>query len=152
VKSKVADTTVQLEVEDWVRRTWLPQKFGQKFHRERLRLSAGGLFDFDAVSEDEKVIAVISTSGAKTRRGRSGAGKLMKIRSDVYFLLLVEDAKRRIVVFTEKDMLDRFNREQQAGRVPREIDSYLAEIPAELRRRLEAARKASIDEVEPSDA
>ncbi len=146
----MADTTVQLEVEDWVRRNWLPQKFGQKFHRERLRLSAGGLFDFDAVSEDEKVIAVISTSGAKTRRGRSGAGKLMKIRADVYFLLLVESAKR-IVLFTEKDMLDRFNREQQAGRVPREIESYLAEIPAELRRRLEAARKASIDEVEPSD-
>jgi hypothetical protein len=147
----VADTTVQLEVEDWIRRNWLPQKFGQRFHRDRLRLSAGGLFDFDAVSDDEKIIAVISTSSAKTRRGRSGAGKLMKIRSDVYFLLLVESAER-VVVFTEKDMLDRFNREQEAGRVPREIDSYLAEIPAELRRRLEVARKASIDEVEPSDA
>ncbi len=146
----MADTTVQLEVEDWIRRNWLPQKFGQKFHRERLRLSAGGLFDFDAVSEDEKIIAVISTSSAKTRRGKSAVGKLTKIRSDVYFLLLVESAKR-VVVFTEKDMLDRFNKERQAGRAPREIDSYLAEIPAELRRRLEVARKASIDEIEPSD-
>ena len=147
----MANTTVQLEVEDWISRNWLPQKFGKRFYRERLRLSPGGLFDFDAVSEDEQIVAVISTSGAKTRRGRAGAGKLMKIRSDVYFLLLIESAKR-VVVFTEKDMFVRFNREQQAGRVPPEIESYQAEIPVELRRRLETARKASIDEVEPSDA
>ncbi len=149
-ETRAADTTAQLEVEDWIRRNWLPQKFGQKFHRERLRLSAGGLFDFDAVSDDEKIVAVISTSGAKTRRGRAGAGKLVKIRSDVYFLLLVESAKR-IVVFTEQDMFGRFNRERHAGRIPHEIESYVAEIPPDLRRRLEAARKASIDEFEPSD-
>jgi hypothetical protein len=40
----MADTRMQLEVEDWVRREWMPGKFGQPFFRERVRLSPGGVF------------------------------------------------------------------------------------------------------------
>lgn len=59
----MADTRVQLEVEDWVRREWMPGKFGQSFYRERVGLSSGGVCDFDAVSSDKNVVAAISTSG-----------------------------------------------------------------------------------------
>src|SRR6266404_9696240 len=65
----MAHTGVQLEVEDWVRREWLPQEFGQRFSRERLKLTPGGFFDFDAVSADEKIVASISTSAARTATG-----------------------------------------------------------------------------------
>ncbi len=51
----MADTRIQIQVEDWIRRNWMPKKFGQKFHRERLQLSSGGVFDFDAVSADNKI-------------------------------------------------------------------------------------------------
>jgi len=68
----VAITRVQLEVEDWVRREWMPKQFGQRFRRERMTLRSGGVFDFDAVSEDDAIIASISTSGAST----SGANLL----------------------------------------------------------------------------
>jgi len=64
----------------------------------------------------------------------------MKIRSDLYFLLLI-DAEGKVGVFSERDMLDQFKREVEGGRVPSEIEFAFAEIPAELRRRLEKARE-----------
>src|SRR3982751_4444495 len=100
---EMADTRCQLECEDWVRLSWLPVKFGQQFHRERLKLSSGGVFDFDAVSSDGGAAVTISTSGGTTASGKLGTGKLMKLRSDMYFLLLA-NVERRCVVLTEKDM------------------------------------------------
>jgi hypothetical protein len=66
---------MQLEVEDWVRRNWMPTQYGAKFSRARLRLRSGGVFDFDAVSEDHSIMASISTSGAS---GNQGSGKILK--------------------------------------------------------------------------
>src|SRR5205807_2594422 len=90
----MADTRVQLEVEDWVRREWMKKLFAMRFSRERVRLSCGGYFDADAVSENFKIVAAISTSGARTSGGKNAVGKMLKIRSDMYFLLLA-DAERR---------------------------------------------------------
>jgi hypothetical protein len=67
----MADTRVQLEVRDWVRRNWMPLKYGMKFSRERVRIRSGGVFDFDAVNDDNSIVATISTSGAKTSGGSS---------------------------------------------------------------------------------
>jgi len=144
----MADTRVQLEVEDWVRRNWMPRQFGQKFYRERARLSSGGVFDFDAVSEDGKIVATISTSGARTATGKLAVGKLLKIRSDMFFLLLAK-AERRLVVLTEPDMLELCQKEKERGRVPDSIEFYLADIPEELRERLRTARKKASREVSP---
>lgn len=139
----MADTRVQLEVEDWVRRNWMPTHFGMKFYRERLPLRSGGVFDFDAVSEDRSIVATISTSGSKTSGGRNAVGKILKLRSDMLFLTLVE-AKRRVIVLTENDMLDQCKKEVAGGRVPKEIEFVCAQIPEELSMRLIAARiKAS---------
>lgn len=144
----MADTRVQLEAEDWVRREWMPQKFGQQFFRERVRLSPGGVCDFDAVSADRKIVAAISTSGALTASGRYAVGKMQKIRSDMYFLLLAE-ADRRIVVLTEKDMHEQCLKEAQGGRVPSSIEFVRAEIPLKLEARLRASRRTASDEVLP---
>jgi hypothetical protein len=144
----MADTRVQLEVEDWVRREWMPQKFGQQFSRDRVRLSPGGVCDFDAVSADRRIVASISTSGAMTAGGKHAVGKMLKIRSDMYFLLLAE-ADRRIVVLTEKDMHDRCIKDAQGGRVPSSIEFVRAEIPLELEARLRASRSTASDEVLP---
>jgi hypothetical protein len=139
----MADTRTQLEVEDWIRRNWMPTHFGMKFGRERLRLQSGGVFDFDAVSDDRSIVATISTSGSKTSGGNGAVGKILKLRSDILFLTMTE-AKRRIVVLTEKDMFDQCEKEFASGRVPREIEFICAPIPDELRTRLVAARlKAS---------
>ena len=43
----MADTTCQVECEDWVRREWMREKFGEPFFRERVKLTSGRVFDFD---------------------------------------------------------------------------------------------------------
>ncbi len=146
----MADTRIQLEVEDWVRRDWMPKKYGQGFRKNRVPLSSGGVFDFDAVSTDKSIVANISTSGATTAGGKNAAGKLMKIRSDMFFLLLVK-AERRIIILTERDMYDRCLKEVDNGRVPTAIEIARVEIPEELSLKLQEARKVASDEVSPQD-
>jgi len=135
----MADTRIQLEVEDWVRRNWMVQQFGTRFTRERLRLRSGGVFDFDAVSEDHSIVATISTSGSKTAGGKHAVGKILKLRSDMLFLTMVE-AKKRVIVLTEHDMCNQCEKEAAGGRVPPEIEFVCALIPDDLRARLVAAR------------
>ena len=144
----MANTTCQLECEDWVRLQWLPSQLGQQFHRERLRLTSGGVFDFDAVSADRRIAATISTAGANTSSGKRGAGKLSKLRADMLFLLMA-DVSRRLIILTESDMYDLCQREAQAGRVPTPIEFLHAPLPSELCRRRPAARRISSAEVSP---
>lgn len=144
----MADTRVQLEVEDWVRTTWMPTTFSQRFRRERLPIRPGGKFDFDAVSEDNAIIATISTSSSLTSGGKHGVGKMMKLRSDMLFLIMAQ-AERRLIVLTEKDMHERCLAEAAGGRVPPEVEFLLAEIPESLRERLVTAKAKSSAEVAP---
>lgn len=143
--STVADTRIQLEVEDWVRRNWMASHFGIKFSRERMLLRSGGVSDFDAVSEDHSIVATISTSGSKTSAGKYAVGKMLKLRSDMLFLTMVE-AKRRVIVLTERDMCDQCEHEAEGGRVPPEIEFACAIIPDELRLRLVEARRRASEE------
>ena len=145
----MADTRVQTAIEDWVRREWMPKKYGHRFHRERVQLSSGGVFDFDAVSQDHSIVASISTSGGKTASGKLGVGKLNKLRSDMFFLLLAT-AKRRIMVLTEPDMYELCRKEVQGGRVPKSIEFVVAELPAALAAQLAKAREVASKEVSPS--
>ncbi|MGB9588163.1 MAG: hypothetical protein ACPL7O_08290 [Armatimonadota bacterium] len=92
----MADTRVQLEIIDWVREKWMPEKFGCHFYRNRLSLTSGGVFDFDAVSQDRKIAACISTSGGKTARGKHAVGKLLKLRSEMLFLLLAKNRRNEL--------------------------------------------------------
>jgi hypothetical protein len=144
----MADTRCQLECEDWVRQDWMPQRFGQKFHRDRMRLTSGGMFDFDAVSADGTTIATISTSGAKMRGGKQAGGKLMKLRSDMLFLLLAAP-KRAAMILTERDMYELCEKEKVDGRAPRNIEFYHAPLPPDLAAKLKIAKQVSSEEVSP---
>ncbi len=147
----MAQTNVQLEVEDWVRKEWLSGQFGQRFSRERLNLISGGVFDFDAVSGDGKIVASISTSGALTARGKLAVGKVTKIRSDILFLLLVS-CERRVIVLTESTMLQLCQKEMAAGRLPRTVEFLHADIPQGLKNRLAASQRAASREMTREDA
>lgn len=145
----MADTRVQLEVEDWVREKWMSKKFDCAFHRNRLALTSGGVFDFDAVSQDRKIAACISTSGGKTARGKFAVGKLLKLRSDMLFLLLAKEPEKRIIVLTESDMFEVCSKEKAGGRVPQQIEFFLAQLPEDLRKKLTQARQKASREVSP---
>src|SRR5438045_3841283 len=77
--------------------------FRAAFYRERVKLTSGGVFDFDAVSADKSVIASISTSGLRTASGNLATGKMMKLRSDMLYLLMT-NATRKIIILCETDM------------------------------------------------
>ncbi len=147
----MADTRVQTEVEDWVREHWMPKEYGQRFHRERVKLSSGGVFDFDAVSDDRTIIASISTSSGRTANGKLGVGKLNKLRSDMLFLLMAEGG-RKLLCLTERDMLELCQKEVKGGRVPKMIEIVHVKVPADLDERLKAARDVASREVRPKQA
>ena len=147
----MADTRVQLEVEEWVRSRWLPAQYGQSFRKRRVKLTSGGRFEFDAVSDDRRTVATISSAGGITAGGTRGAGKLMKIRADVLFLTLVTEP-RRLVVLTQRDMYELCCREQQRGRFPQTISFVHAELPADLAACLALARESASREVSPKAA
>ena len=129
----MADTRLQKnEIEEWVRDVWSRKRFGQRFVKRNVDLNSGGSFEFDAVSADGGIVAVISTSGTKTATRKRAPGKMNKIRSDILFLLLAK-ADRKLVVFTERDMYEWWNREDAKGRVPGGIEFKLVEIPEDLR-------------------
>jgi hypothetical protein len=144
----MADTRCQGECEAWVREKWMPKIFGQPFHKERLRLTSGGSFEFDAVSQDKSIVANISTSGSRTATGKHAVGKKLKLRSDIFFLLL-RKAKRKAIILCEPDMLSLCKREYEAGRIPKDIEFFHAPLPRSLAAKLALARKISSDEVSP---
>jgi len=143
----MADTRVQLEVEDRVREYWMREQFSQSFYRNRLKLSSGGFFDFDAVGEDKSIAACISTSGGKTSSGKAAVGKLLKIRSDMLFLHLAAGLTRKLLILTESDMHQVCLKEKSSGRAPLDIEFHHAVIPVELHSRLLLARAAASREV-----
>lgn len=143
----MADTGCQLECEDWVRKDWMPHRFGQAFHSGSVRLTSGGGFVFDAVSADGATLASISTSSA----GKRLAGKLMKLRSDMLFLLLASP-KRALMILTEHDMFELCEKEKEGGRAPRNIEFHHAPLPPDLAAKLKLAKQVSSDEVSPRRA
>jgi len=142
----MADTRVQLQIEDWVRRRWLPEKYGHQFRPAHLQLKAGGYFDFDAVSTDDTIIANISTSSGITAGGNLPTAKLQKLRADMLFLLMVP-ATRRLIVLTERNMYDLCQKEKKSGRVPIEIEFVHAELPADLASKLAVSRQKASEEM-----
>jgi hypothetical protein len=147
----MADTTIQREIENWIRHYWLPSIFKGVFIKKKIRLSSGGVFEFDAVSDDETIAVNISTSSAVTSGGKRGSGKLQKIRADIYFLLLLPDSvKRRLLLFTEPDMVELCQKEQKNGRIPQNIEIIVVELPENLKAKLIDAKKNASSEVSPN--
>jgi hypothetical protein len=144
----MADSRVHLEVEDWIRQTWMPEQFGQPFFRERLQLESGGQFDFDAVSADRRVAASISASGGFTASGKAAVPKLNKLRSDVLFLLQAP-LDRRLIVLADSDLFNLCAREIESGRMPRQVEFFHAPLPPVLESRLRASRARAAAEVTP---
>ena len=145
----MANTKAQRQVEDWIAGEWLPKRFGQAFSETQLPLSSGGVFNFDAVSEDREMVANISTSTEKTASGNHGSAKVQKIRSDIYFLLLARPS-RKLIVLSEPDMHAWWRKETARGRVPAQIEFLHVVIPEHLNAILQASRRQASREVTPA--
>lgn len=146
----MADSGVMREVESWVRDKWLTDHFAgtHRFMPQRVRLDAGGCFDFDAVSDDRSVAVCVCTSAGVTSGGKKGTSHLHKIRSDILFLTMAQDVKHRLVVLTDRLMWDLCSEEVGKGRLPRNVEILLAEPPADLQARLTQARRVAAAEMD----
>lgn len=140
------DTKNQVACEDWIRKEWLPQRFGQAFRRAAVPLGSGGVHSFDAVSNDGNIVAVISTSCARTAKGRRAIGKMNRLRSDLYFLHLAQ-AKRPVVVVTETEMYERCLADQATGLIPGDVEILLAVLPPQLAAMLRGSKDARTAEI-----
>jgi hypothetical protein len=145
----MADTEIQYQVENWVRVNFLERKYDCSFTEKKVPLIWGGMFKFDAVSEDGKIVASISTSGAYTASGKPGIGKKHKLLADTLFLLNVKDAAKIMLIFTEEDMRDQLEEERKRGRFPHNIDLIVVDLPAQLRASLNESRQKASREVAP---
>ena len=146
----MADTKAQSEAEFWIRRTALPNLYGQSFTKRSLHLTSGGEFSFDAVSDDGKIVAVISTSAGKTASGNPATAKLLKMHSDAYwFFLLDHQPERKIFVFTDQSMIDLLQDEKKKGRFPKEFELLKIPLPPELAAKVAESQKVASEEVSP---
>jgi len=146
----MADTKAQTEAEKWIRETYLPDKYGQTFRQKNLDLRSKGQFKFDAVSDDNEIVAVISTSAALTAGGKQATAKLIKIRSDAYwFLLLDQEPAHKVLVFTGQSMIDLINEEKKKGRFPPEFELVKVTLPPDLAAKVAASQKVASEEVSP---
>lgn len=142
----MADSRYRHEIERFVREAFLPTRFGQTFEAKAIRLCDGGLFNCDAVSHDGTILACICTNAGKTLSGGNATPKLMKVRSDILFMLRAP-AERRVIVTTCHDMHALCEKQKRIGRMPREIEFHLASIEAEMRIRLRQEHTAGAAEM-----
>jgi hypothetical protein len=144
--TSMANSNYRQEVEKFIRETWLPARIGGNFKPKPVTLSDGGVFKCDAVSENGAIVASICTNAGKTSSGRKATPKLMKVRSDVLFMLRTL-ADRRLVVTTCEDMYALCEEQRKIGRMPREIEFHLADIEVEMKVRLRQEHALSAAEM-----
>jgi hypothetical protein len=143
----MADSRFRLVVEEYVR-ACIAQELGQAFRAAPVRLLDGGVFDCDAVSADDKILACICTNAGLTISGRCAAPKLHKVRSDVLFLLRAH-ADRRMIVLTDEAMYDLCRRQILKGRMPAEIEFTFIAVPPVLQAQLRRSHEQAALEVTP---
>ncbi|HEX9391086.1 MAG TPA: hypothetical protein VF928_07220 [Usitatibacteraceae bacterium] len=146
----MADTRAQKKGEVWVLKNDLPNRYGLAFSSKRVLLAWDGRFEFDAVSSDDAIIGNISTSSARTAGNKLATAKIQKIKCDTLYLLHAKGAKKRLLIFTELDMLRHFEKEVKNGRFPKSIKLLHVCLPDSPQREIEIARKVASDETSPN--
>lgn len=149
----MADTTAYRVAEEWVRDNGLPNQFGQPFQKQRLRVGtkrdgSTAVHEFDAVSSDGTVVASVKATSGRTAGNKNPSGKIKDAYAELHFLGLV-DAPSRILVLTDRDFYELFSRESD-GKRPPGVELLHVNLPSDIQRRVEIAKRAASDEVSPS--
>lgn len=134
---KMARTTeLKTKVEPFVRE-WLAKNYHGHTFEERtlpLRKKRDGTYavhKFDAVSDDNSIVASIKSHSWLTSGGHLPSGKIGQIYQSLYFLSLVE-AKRKLLVFTDTETYQGFAATFD-GKVADDIEIKLCPLSQELR-------------------
>lgn len=149
----MADTSINHEAERWIVETGLAAHWpGISFAPKKLKLTWGGMFAFDAVSDDGAVVVAVSTSTARTATGKLASAKYQKLKTDALYLLHLECKARAVMVFTEPCMRNYFVQAAKSGRFPPNIELLHIPLPAPLQAQVVATRARASLETSPLKA
>ena len=84
---------------------------------------------FDGVSKDGEVIVTVANNSGLTSGGKKPTGKLRSVFTTCYFLMLTQ-AKRRILVLTDKEFYDIFERDSDG--LLKGIELVYVALPSEI--------------------
>ena len=143
----MADTSLQKCAAEWVRTSFLKERYNQIFQKSNYKLNTGGVVEFSAVSNDGKIIAFISTSTPLVPNGSVGRGKLSKVRADALFLSMVGGDVERLLIYTDPEMRKLVAGEISAGKLPGNITVLHAQLPDSLQAAVAASRKKASEEL-----
>lgn len=144
----MADTTVQrTAVEEHVRAR-LTEQYGQSFTSRKLVLRPGGIREFNAVSDDGRIVASIKAASGRTAGGKSPSGKIKSALADLYYLTLV-DAAERLLVLTSPEFYDIFT-SKIAGALGDGLRVECIPLPPDLQEAVDAVVRVASDEVSPT--
>jgi len=141
----MANTTyMKNQVEDWVR-NWLDQQYpGSHFKKDTLKLTTGGNHEFDAVSQENSIIAGITGHSWKTKGGNLPSAKYDGLYRELYFLSLIR-ATKKLLVLTNEDMYRDFvNRSK--GKVAQGIEISFCQLPVEMRQKVAQVQQKASEE------
>jgi hypothetical protein len=133
-------------VEDHVRDV-LSVEFQIVFHRQRVKLQPGGYHEFDAVSDNGRVVASIKTAPGGGSGARHSSTKVTNCIAELYFLSLAR-ANKKLLVLTSAEFHQMFLA-AMAGKIPNGVQVVHIPLPAEIQDRVAAVQRASGDETQP---
>jgi hypothetical protein len=122
----------------------LSAQYQTVFRRQRLRLQPGGYHEFDAVSENGRVVASVKTAAGG---GRHPAGAAANCLAELYFLSNAQ-ARRRILVLTSPEFHELF-RTAMAGKIPNNVEIIHIPLPPDVESRVAAVQRSGTDETQP---
>ncbi len=115
------------------------------FRKQRLRLQPGGYHEFDAVSDNGRIVASVKTAAGGN--SRHPAGKVTSCLAELYFLSLVR-AHRRYLVLTSADFHRMFTT-TMAGKIRNGIEIVHVPLPPDVQSRVAAVQEAGTDDTQP---
>jgi hypothetical protein len=117
---------------------WLSEQFpGHTFKEKPVRLTNGGRYDFDAVAEDDSIVAAILCNRAKTRTGRENTGGVRKALTEISYLKSVSEGVKKVMIFTDDGFCQLIRR--RASRLGMEpIQTMVCKLPPHLEAELRA--------------
>ena len=139
-------TKVEPFVRKWLEKSYPGHTFTPKaLPLRRKRDGTYAVHEFDAVSEDNSIVASIKSHSWLTSGGNLPAGKIGQIYQSLYFLNLV-DAKTKLLIFTDAGTYEGFIAVSD-GKVADGIGIKLCSLPQELQLLLNKVRQKASQEM-----
>ncbi|MDH7476934.1 MAG: hypothetical protein QHH17_00945 [Candidatus Bathyarchaeota archaeon] len=120
--------------EEYVRKV-LSERFGVKFKEGDVRLrGTNKTYRFDLVSPNGSIVGEVKTYVSPTKSGKRPSAKIAHASEACLFLMHAEGAKKRLLVFTDKNFYTLYKNERQ-GQMAKANGIEIMLVNARMRKR-----------------